>query len=147
MASQSDSVSSRFFEPIQSLLPECSHLRQCPVLSDEQWIELGVGRVIEAPASGRGFLQNLVSEGRCSPSYSHFFETLKSKRRLNLCDEVNDRVIQNKIGSLDDALSKFQELEGFACLHCLCTLPVCTLPDDFQVFFLLGLLASFRFYL
>ena len=113
MTHQSDSVSSRFFDPIQTLLPECPHLRQCPTLSDERWIELGVSRVIEAPESGRGFLQNLVSQGQRSPSYTHFFETLKSKRRLNLCDDLNDRVIEEKTRSLNDALSGFKELNGF----------------------------------
>ena len=49
---------------------------------------MGVSRVIAAPESGRGFLQGLMSRGENALVGSHFFETLKSIRRLALCAEL-----------------------------------------------------------
>jgi hypothetical protein len=39
--------------------------------------------------SGRAFLQSLSDSGRSDLKRSHFFETLKSKRRLKLCSDVS----------------------------------------------------------
>jgi hypothetical protein len=82
-------------------------------LSDAAWIKLGVGRVIEGSVSGRGFLQNLTSQGSEVPSYTHFFETLKSGRRLRLCGELNERVVCSMASRIPDALAGFHELENF----------------------------------
>ena len=109
-----DSVPSRFFAPAHAGLDHCTHTRQCPSLSDAEWIELGVNRVIEGPASGRGFLQNLISQGSQAPSYTHFFETLKSQRRLKLCEELNERIIASQGHRVRDVLADFDELKGFA---------------------------------
>ena len=113
MTQSLDTVASRFFEPAQRALSSCQFSRLCPSLSDEKWIQLGVKRVIEAPASGRGFLQDLMSHGHITPRYSHFFETLKSKRRLNLCDQLNEQMIAQESSSLPDVLADFHELEKF----------------------------------
>jgi hypothetical protein len=107
------SVSSRFFQPALNALLHCPSTRLCPSLSDSQWIQLGVNRVIDASASGRGFLQSLISQGSQAPSYTHFFETLKSKRRLNLCKELNEHVANTGAKALDDTLAEFDELKKF----------------------------------
>jgi hypothetical protein len=57
-------------------------------LTDQQWIETGLFRILSQEPSGRAFLQKLFDSGRSVLKRSHFFETLKSKRRLNLCREV-----------------------------------------------------------
>ena len=113
MTSSSDSVPDRFFHPVQGLLQECRHSRKCPTLSDIDWIKLGVSRVVDAPASGRGFLQSLIGQGQLAPSYSHFFETLKSTRRLKLCEEVNEGLIATHRHLPEDALAGFDELKNF----------------------------------
>ena len=54
---------------------------------------MGVERSIKEYRTGRGFLQDLAmahSEGAIG--VSHFFETLKGQRRLDLITEVNIRV-------------------------------------------------------
>ncbi len=114
MTNSTDSVPSRFFAPVHDQLPLCSHTRQCPSLSDAAWVELGVSRVIEGSASGRGFLQNLTSQGNEPPSYTHFFETLKSTRRLKFCEEINERVLSSNTHLIPDALAAFDELDDFA---------------------------------
>ena len=113
MTSSSGSVPDRFFHPVQGLLQECRHSRKCPTLSDIDWIKLGVSRVVDAPASGRGFLQSLIGQGQLAPSYSHFFETLKSTRRLKLCEEVNEGLIATHRHLPEDALAGFDELKNF----------------------------------
>ena len=100
MTSLSNSVPHHFFAPAHRALASCQHTRNCNKLSDSQWIKLGVSRVIDSPTSGRGFLQNLMSQGDATPSYTHFFETLKSSRRLSLCEEVNEAVANKKLSGV-----------------------------------------------
>ena len=114
MTHSSDSGPSRFFAPTHDELPLCSQTRQCPSLTDNAWIELGVSRVIDGSVSGRGFLQNLISQGNEAPGYTHFFETLKSTRRLKLCEEINERIVSSNSHQIPDALAAFDELKNFA---------------------------------
>ena len=91
-AHSNEDTHTRFFSPALSLLESCDSHRSCPALPDDKWIELGVSRVILAPDSGRGFLQDLVSRGKYAPGGGHFFETLKSQRRLSLCAELSEKL-------------------------------------------------------
>lgn len=116
MPHSTDSVPSRSFAPAHEQLPLCSHTRQCPSLSDAAWIEPGVSRVIEGLVSGRGFLQNFISQGNQAPGYTHFFETLKSSRRLKLCEELNERIASSNTHRIPDALATFEERLG-QCAH------------------------------
>lgn len=45
---------------------------------------MGTWRVLRDERSGRGFLQNWAMSGDPAVEVGHFFETLKSKRRLGL---------------------------------------------------------------
>ena len=84
------SLPARFFTPALELLPSCANLRHCPEISDSDWLRLGVHRCLQPQASGRGFLQTLASRAPdLCPDNSHFFESLKSQRRLALCAELN----------------------------------------------------------
>lgn len=107
-------VAERLLGPALELLPQCVQLRQCPELSDAQWIYLGVGRCLMAQSTGRGFLQCLasLSPDQC-PELSHFFSTLKSERRLKLLGEVNDRLCEQGHQRLPDALAVFPCLQDF----------------------------------
>lgn len=78
-----------FFAPLLDLLVRANHQRVCPELTDEDWLCLGVRRAIEERPSGRAFLQHLALSGVEGPEHSHFFETLKSARRLGLVSEVS----------------------------------------------------------
>ena len=79
-----------FFAPQLALLADAENGRACPELSDEDWLRLGVRRAIEDHPSGRAFLQHLALGGADAPAHSHFFETLKSTRRLALVAEVSN---------------------------------------------------------
>ena len=104
----------RFFTPLLDLLATCAHRRHCPDLSDADWLCLGVQRCLQPQTSGRGFLQTLAAlTAPCRPENSHFFESLKSQRRLALCAEINARLCTHARTVLPDALAVFPALNGF----------------------------------
>ena len=109
-----NSLHSRFFSPALDLLLGCTHQRHCPELSDANWLRLGVQRCLSPQTSGRGFLQTLAAWApTLCPDNSHFFESLKSKRRLNLCAELNAQLCAHARQVLPDALAAFPCLAEF----------------------------------
>jgi hypothetical protein len=110
----SSTVAARFFAPALDLIPACEHQRLCHELSDADWLRVGVHRCLMSQPSGRGFLQVLGSldPGLC-PGNSHFFESLKSRRRLDLCAELNFRLCELGRALLPDALAAFAALKDF----------------------------------
>jgi hypothetical protein len=76
-------------QPIIGLVEKCNHKRKCNTLTDHEWIETGLLRMLSQEPSGRAFLQSLSDSGRSDIKRSLFFETLKSKRRLDLCRDVS----------------------------------------------------------
>lgn len=58
-------------------------------MTDQEWIETGLLRILSQEPSGRALLQKLFDSGRSVLTRSLFFETLKSKRRLKLCRKVS----------------------------------------------------------
>jgi hypothetical protein len=108
------SLPARFFTPAFDLLGGCLNLRHCPELSDSDWLRIGVQRCLSPQSSGRGFLQTLASLAPAlCPDNSHFFESLKSQRRLDLCAELNARLCTHARQVLPDALAAFPCLEDF----------------------------------
>lgn len=81
-----------FFAPLGGALAVSAHQRDCPALTDAEFLELGVTRVICDPRSGRGFLQQIGVHIESCPQRSSFFEQLKSVRRLQMLCEVTERV-------------------------------------------------------
>jgi len=106
-------LSDHFFTPLLESLKKCKSPRVCPILSDQDWLQLGISRVISSAQSGRGFLQERISQGENAPSYGHFFEALKSKRRLALCEEINEHICQTFRTEQPDILKEFKELNSF----------------------------------
>jgi len=102
-----------FFAPLRQALGGAVQHRLCPELTDEAWLHLGVRRALEDRPSGRAFLQHLAASGIKAPDCSHFFETLKSARRLALVAEVSHGLATN-LPVLDAPLWKsLPELEAF----------------------------------
>jgi hypothetical protein len=108
------SLPSRFFAPAIELIAGCINKRHCPELSDSDWLRIGVQRCLQPQASGRGFLQTFASFAPAlCPDNSHFFESLKSQRRLALCAELNTRLCAHVRQMLPDSLAAFPCLAGF----------------------------------
>jgi hypothetical protein len=78
-----------FFAPLDALAERCASFRHCPVLPDDAWLRLGVTRALHDQSSGRGFLQQIGPQLPQCPQRGHFFEELKSPRRLQLGQEAN----------------------------------------------------------
>ena len=111
-----DSLSTRLFAPLIELIPSSEHRRLCHQIPDERWLRLGVHRCLMAQVkpSGRGFLQSLLSLAPdLCPRNSHFFESLKSQRRLDLCAELSTRLCAHGGKVLSDALGVFSALDEY----------------------------------
>ena len=99
--------------PARLLLPSCPSRRSCPGLSDEDWVALGVQRVLEVCSSGRAFLQTHGVHWEHCPETSHYFHTLKSQRRLDLVQELNERLQAHLSEFLPDELEGYPQLAHF----------------------------------
>lgn len=102
-----------FFQPLAAEVQRAEHQRVCPELTDLAWMTLGVSRALDDHPSGRGFLQNLQASGANPPEVSHFFESLKSKRRLALSAEVSLALSKRPAAQADHLLGQAQELADF----------------------------------
>jgi hypothetical protein len=91
-------VQQSLFAPLDGVALRCDAYRHCPALPDETWLTLGITRALHALPSGRAFLQQLGSSVPYCPERSHFFETLKSPRRLALCQQANSQLSQQLTG-------------------------------------------------
>lgn len=72
---------------------------------------MGVCRTLMETTSGRGFLQQYGAFFKSLPSCGHLFESLKSERRLNLCQEINEALCKRVSDTLPDPLAIFDELK------------------------------------
>lgn len=110
----SSPVFSQFIAPALPLIELCDCARHSTELSDSHWLSLGLARCVEAHVSGRSFLQSLASHApELCPENTHFFESLKSKRRLSLNRELNAHLCSLARSILPDALSAFACLNEF----------------------------------
>lgn len=111
----SKTVFEKLIQPLSGLIHQCAYRRECKKLSDHQWIETGLLRILSNEYSGMAFLQKLFDSGGTEIKRSHFFETLKSKRRLNMCREVGSLLYEllGKDYSHNDPFSRFSELSDY----------------------------------
>lgn len=108
------SVAYLFFRPLLDIADRLPSSRSCPRLTDIDWLQTGVRRVLSACDSGLDFLSQLAFSDLGEIGRSHFFETLKSTRRLSLCQEAA-RLTHDHLASVaPDRLASIRSLEGFA---------------------------------
>lgn len=107
-------VRDKFFAPAEDALSKSSHVRSCSAFSDVEHLHAGVGRVVEQVQSGRDWVQRLVSFLGKVVSVACFFQSLKSKRRLRLLEDINHSLAR-KCQDIDgDPFAEHKELAGFA---------------------------------
>ena len=82
-------VSESLFDPLIESLLQCDRTRLCPALPDLDWVRLCLGRVLQESRSGRGFLQEYGARWSKCPERGAFFESLKSRCRLGLLEQLN----------------------------------------------------------
>jgi hypothetical protein len=82
-------------------------------LTDEDWLALGVLRVLYDVPSGRGFVQQIGPSLAKCPDFNHFFATLRSERRLKVCQEADVLLRQSVAARVADELADQWELREF----------------------------------
>jgi len=87
----------------------------CPEFPDDEWLRMGVQRVLEASESGRGFLQEHGLRFENPPNYANYFASLRSPRRCDLAREVNGNLIPTVEAKVCDRLADIPELASYAC--------------------------------
>lgn len=111
-----DTVRSRFFAPLDLALKDAEADRQCPRFSDREHLVSGISRVIEIVQSGRDWVQLVRCTINATLSVSVFFQSLRSKRRLALTEQVSVHVCQQldtyRLAKMDP-LAAHPELKKF----------------------------------
>ena len=101
-----------FFGPVLALLAKLPKARACPQMSDSDWIQLGVCRVMEGVKTGREFLQSMQAKLHL-PTVARFFLLLQSKRRPALCTQANAALCATLSATVPDAFAAYPCLDGF----------------------------------
>ena len=103
----------KLIAPMKPLILSSNQTRNCPVLEDEQWITTGLLRVLSSESSSRGFLQQLSDQLHTIIPSSSFFKTLRSARRLDFCQRLNEAFAQDYKSPKPDPLAGFESLQKY----------------------------------
>jgi len=106
-------VNDTFFQPLEGLVARSAHTRPCPEVSDEQYLRMGVERVLEGSESGRAFLQEHGQRFTQPPNVANYFGALHSARRGAVLREVNLAVLGSANAGLHDRLAEIPELDRY----------------------------------
>jgi hypothetical protein len=106
-------IREEFFKPLFEFFQTAKHRRNCPTLDDSFWLEAGVRRCLGIFQSGRDFLQQLADEHEKPVRISTFFESLKSKRRLLLVDEILGQLRGRMTRVMPDPFASYKCLDDF----------------------------------
>ena len=119
METLSTTLKDKFFAPVTLALSRAKNSRECSEYSDQEHLNSGIQRVLEAVTSGREWVQRLRLKLNLNLSVSNFFSSLRSDRRKELIKEISadvrsqtDRSICLRTAS--DPLAAHPELDGFA---------------------------------
>ena len=87
-----------FLAPALAAYEKSSTKRKSGVISDIDFLEMGIKRVISYYASGRNFIQVMIDKFNFTNlTVANFFKSLASKRRLKLTKEINENIISDYI--------------------------------------------------
>lgn len=109
-------VRGEFFSPVAVALQQSPNTRNCHGFSDIQYLESGVGRVLNFCASGRDWVQRMIMKMGINVSVSNFFAALKSERRQSVVKDVAEHVCKQAdmlISEYSDPLAIHPELDNF----------------------------------
>lgn len=106
-------IRTEFFKPLFEFFETSKHRRNCPALDDSLWLEAGVRRCLGIFQSGRDFLQQLADQHDSRILISTFFESLKSKRRLALVDEILRQIRNRMRREMPDPFARHSSLDDF----------------------------------
>lgn len=107
-----DTAADRFLAP---LFAAASAARNCPGLSDAEFLRAGVLRVMSQSASGRDFLQRIAGIHGLPIATSTYFDALASARRLEMTRRTEAKLSAAVVAELrrrGDRLAGIPELAG-----------------------------------
>jgi len=112
-------LSEKFWEPVNELLPQSETSRDCSKYSDTDHLMSGISRVISDEISGRAWIQNCC-EYLIGIIFGvgNFFDALKSERRLKFLSEMvtllSDKIDHYALNNTDiNIFSQHPELKSF----------------------------------
>lgn len=108
-------VNQAFFEPLQGLTALSPASQFCPEFSDDDYLKLGVQRVLENSESGRAFLQEHGVRFENTPDLANYFAALRSPRRGEVLRDVSVALISAANPKLQDRLAGIPELSNYEC--------------------------------
>ena len=108
-------VNQAFFEPIDHLAAASPAWRLCPDFSDDDYLRLGVQRVLESSESGRAFLQEHGVRFENAPSFCNYFVALRSPRRGEVIRDASLALLKTANQKLHDRLASIPELTNYEC--------------------------------
>jgi len=108
-------VNEAFYQPLKGLAHHSPHAKRCPELPDEDFIVLGVQRVLESSESGRSFLQEHGLRFPNTPDHNNYFAALRSARRGLVLGDVNRALVAAFDVALPDRLADMPELKTYEC--------------------------------
>ena len=106
-------VTDAFFQPLTGLVAASPNTRSCPEFADDQWLRLGLYRVLECGTSGRAFLQEHGPRFEDTPGTANYFYSLASERRRDVLLDVNRALLAAT--TLPDRLAHIPELARYEC--------------------------------
>ena len=103
------------FSPLNSIINENSNSRKCKLIPDEEWVKIGLLRVLSNEHTGRGFLEEFSFTNDLKLSVGHFFNSLNSERRSKFIKELNQKlVLTNAVwSSCNDPIAECEDLNDF----------------------------------
>ena len=108
-------VTTTFFQPLHGLAAASPQARPCPEFADEQFVRLGVQRVLESSESGRAFLQEHDVRFDDTPGNANYFAALQSPRRVAVLRDVNLGLVAAVDSMGHDRLGEIAELTQYEC--------------------------------
>ena len=108
-------VFQKFIQPLREAASKGNpNARACPEITDLEWVQTNIMRIVQDRKSGRDHLQSLFQAG-VEISIGLFFKNLRSKRRLSYIAHLLQSLVSlvNEKRSTKDPLKDFEELDGF----------------------------------
>ena len=105
--------SDEFFKPILDVFHQSNSRYTCHSHSDIDHLKVGIERCVDQVQSGRDFIQKLGDNEVRDLSVSHFFKSLKSKRRLQNITSVCDLLAPVVAQKVTDPFEQFNELKNW----------------------------------
>jgi uncharacterized protein YdeI (YjbR/CyaY-like superfamily) len=110
---RSHPLAAAFFKPLLDLSVPRHLTRDCPGLSDQDYLRLGLLRTLGAETTGRAFLDTLQATFPQTPARSSFFDAIASSRRLKHLQATNEALVRTMTRTLDDPFAAFPELAPY----------------------------------